>query len=94
MKLFKLTPCGGVKNGLKIITLSAFLIIFTFGRLKIFPWKSKYFEIGIYIFSGFIILVGVGLIFLDIIPRIYEKYFPTSFNKSQAKHIKRKSKAK
>lgn len=94
MKLFKLIPSNGIKNGLKVIALSALAIIITYIKLLIFPWKSKYFEFGIYIFAGFLILVGIVLILLDVIPTIHEKYFPVSFNKSHTRYRKKRTKDK
>lgn len=94
MKLFKLIPNDNIKNGLKVIGLSVLVIIFTYLRFLIFPWKSQYFAIGIYILSGVFILIGIVLILLDILPRFYEKYFPDSFNILQNKYRRRRTKAK
>lgn len=94
MKLFKLIPNDNIKNGLKVIGLSVLAIIITYLRFLIFPWKSQYFAIGIYLLSGVFILIGIVLILLEIIPKIHEKYFPESFNNSQNKYRRRRTKAK
>ncbi|MBI5540461.1 MAG: hypothetical protein HY951_10415 [Bacteroidia bacterium] len=94
MKLFKLIPNDNIKIGLKVIGLGLIGLFLTYIRTYISPWRIKLWAPGMYIFIGLIILVGIVLILLDVIPKIHEKYFPASFNKSQTKLRRRRTKVK